>query len=287
MPGQGNVPAPVESPLDSPSPLSPSVLGVAEQIAGALGAALPHGSFDSVLAPPAEPLGKPTHVGLDQTARLIPHAIDPTVVESYRRLRTKIVQEQKVKPFRSLVVASAYPQEGKSVTVLNLGFSFAMLSNFRVLVVDGDLRKGNLGRWLGMDDRPGLGNLIEGSAALEDIVWKSDESSLHFMLRGNSKVPPAELLHSPRLGEQFRRMAEEFDLILVDSPPVNVLSDTQELAANCDAVLLVVRAFSTSRKALEKAAQELQPFRIVGAILNAGVRARGRRGAYYGYYGNE
>jgi hypothetical protein len=100
----------------------------------------------------------------DQKARLIVNAADSAVSEYYRRLRTKILQLQATKPFRSLLVVSPSPKEGKTVTVLNLGLSFAMLDSFRVLVVDGDLRKGNIGKLLGLGDRPGLTNLIEGSA---------------------------------------------------------------------------------------------------------------------------
>jgi len=106
---------------------------------------------------------------------------------------------------------------------------------------------------------------------------------MHFIVRGNSKVPPAELLHSQRLGTQFRRLSEEFDLVLVDSAPVNVVTDTQLLAGSCDAVLLVARAFSTTRKAMEQAVQDLSPFRIIGTVLNGGPRTQGYR-RYTGYY---
>src|ERR1035441_5882206 len=126
-----------------------------------------------------------------------------------------------MKPFRTLLIVSPSPKEGKTVTVLNLGLSFAMLDSFKVLVVDGDLRKGNIGKLLGVEDRPGLTNLIEGSASLEDAVLKCDEIPMHFLLHGNSRIPPAELLNSPRLGQQLRRISEQFDLVLVDSAPVN------------------------------------------------------------------
>ena len=76
-------------------------------------------------------------VAIDQNVRMIPNAVDRALVEHYRRLRTKIMQQHAVKPFRSLLVTSASPQEGKSVTVLNLGLSFAMLPSFRVLIVEG------------------------------------------------------------------------------------------------------------------------------------------------------
>lgn len=231
-------------------------------------------------------LGRRAEIRLDQKARLIPHAVDPAVVEHYRRLRTKIMQQQEVKPFKSLVVTSPNPGEGKSVTALNLGLSFAMLPNFRVVVVDGDLRKGSLGTWLGIDGQPGLSNLIDGSANLEDVVLKSDESPMCFVLRGVSKASPAELLNSADLRPHFRQLGQHFDMIVVDSPPVNMITDTQLLAAGCDAVLLVARAFSTTCKAFEKTIQDLSPFRVIGTILNGGGEAgHGYRAYGYSHYG--
>ena len=222
-------------------------------------------------------LGALVHAALDRKARLIPHAMDPVVAEYYRRLRAKIIQQQEKSPFRSLVVTSANPQEGKTVTVLNLGLSFSMLPSYKVLVVDGDMRKGTLGHWLGVEhNRPGLSNLIDGSAQLEDVILKSDEIPMHFMVRGSSLVPD---LLSSQLDLHFQRIAEQFDLVLVDTPPVNLIADVQLLAASCDAVLIVARAFATTRKALEKAVQELLPFRVIGTVLNAGTEE------HYGYRG--
>lgn len=229
---------------------------------------------------PMVPLNVETDASLDRNARLIPFAIDSGVVEHYRRLRTKILQQQDVKPFRTLVVTSAGPQEGKTVTVMNLALSFSTLPAFRVLVIDGDMRRGTLGNWLGVNnDQRGLSNLLEGSARLEDVVLKSDQIPMHFMVRGNAVVQD---LHPSHFANHFQRLGEAFDLVLVDSPPVNLLVDVQMLAANTDAVLLVARAFSTSRKAFEKAVQELTPFRMIGAVLNAGVPPHSRR--YRGYY---
>jgi succinoglycan biosynthesis transport protein ExoP len=230
---------------------------------------------------PDESLGAPTSVALDKKARIIPHAIDSTIVEYYRRLRTKIIQKREEQGFRTLLVTSANPQEGKTVTSLNLGLSFAMLPSFKVLVIDGDLRRGSLGNWLGIPpSQPGLSNLVDGSARLEDVVLKSEAVPMHFMVRGNSKVPDA---HPSQFEVHFRRLAECFDLILVDSPPVNLLADVQLLARCSEAVLLVARSFVTSRQALEKAVQELQPYNVIGTVLNASSVERSKR--YYGYYG--
>lgn len=233
----------------------------------------------SLYTPQRGSFGPPVKTAINPNARLIPQAVDPVVVEHYRRLRTKIIQQQEEKPFRSVVVTSASPLEGKTLTVLNLGLSFAMLPSFKVLVVDGDLRRGTLGKWLGVDEeQPGLSNLVDGSALLEDVVLQSDELPMHFMVRGNSQVRD---LHSSLLNVHFQRMAEMFDLVLVDSPPVNLITDVQVLAGSCDAVLLVARAFSTTRKALEKAVQDLLPFRVIGTVLNGGKPQRST--GYYPY----
>jgi len=215
--------------------------------------------------------GKRTDVHMDQKARLLPHVTDPAIIEHYRLLRTRILQRQSEKMFKSLLVTSPSPKEGKTVTTLNVGLTFAMLPSFRVLVVDGDLRRGSLGAWLGATDHPGLGNLLEGTAALEEVILKSDDIPVDFIVRGNSTAQPAELLHSPRMRSHFREMADRYDLVLVDSPPVSLVTDAQLLAGACDAVLLVSRAFVTSTRSLEAATREMQRFRVIGAILNGGT----------------
>jgi protein-tyrosine kinase len=219
-------------------------------------------------------------IRVDKRARLIPNATDPVVVERYRMLRTKILQEREAKFFRSLVITSASPQEGKTVTVLNLALSFASLPSFKVLVVDGDMRRGTLGDWLGIDkNRPGLSNLIEGSAELEQVLLKSEELSMHVIPRGNAQVSDLQPSH---LSAHLRPLAEQFDLVLVDSPPVNLITDVQIIAASCDAILLVARAFSTTSKGIEEAVDKLQSFRLIGTVLNAGTPRRSR--GYKGYY---
>jgi capsular exopolysaccharide synthesis family protein len=217
---------------------------------------------------------------LSPVIRIIPNAVDPAIAEHYRMLRTKILQLQAERPFRSLVVTSPGPQEGKTVTVLNLGMSFAMVASLKVLVVDGDMRKGTMGRWLGVDDgQPGLSNLIDGSARLEDVVLKAEQVPMHFMVRGNTEVAD---LHASQLADHFQRLREQYDLVLVDTPPVNLVADVHLLAVNCDAVLLVARAFTTTRRAYEKAVEDLSPFQLIGTVLNAGTA--GGRPYYYGYH---
>jgi polysaccharide biosynthesis transport protein len=224
------------------------------------------------------PFGNTVVAAVSARARLLPSATDPMLVEHYRRLRTKILQQRETRPLRTLMVTSASPQEGKTVTTLNLALSFALLPSFRVLVVEGDLRTGTIGEWLGVE--PGLcgfGNLIEGSATLAEAVSKADGIPLHFMMQGNSPISPAELLNAPGLRHHFQEMAAHFDLVLVDSPPINLFTEAQLLAAHVDAVLVVARAFSTRVQAFERAVQELGPAKVIGAVLNAGSVPHCRR----------
>jgi tyrosine-protein kinase Etk/Wzc len=95
-------------------------------------------------------------------------------------------------------------------------------------------------------------------------------------------LSPAELLHSPQVSLRLQEMAKHFDLVLVDSPPVNLVADAQLLAASCEAVLLVVRACFTSQRDLEDAAKKLQRFRLIGAMLNGAPSMVRNYG--YGYY---
>jgi protein-tyrosine kinase len=227
-------------------------------------------------------LGRVVKINLDRKAPLLPHTADNSIVEQYRRLRTKIQQQHAIKPIRSLLVASPGAGEGKTVTAMNLGLSFAMLPSFKVLVIDGDLRKGTVGKWLGVHNHPGLSNLIDGSAQPEDVIFKCDELPMHFMVSGTSKKPAAELLTSSVLGDTIRQMTQHFDLVLVDSPPVNLIADAQMLAGSCDGIMLVARVFSTTCKAFQKTMDDLLSFRIVGTVLNGSMRAQ----LYhrYGYY---
>jgi capsular exopolysaccharide synthesis family protein len=224
---------------------------------------------------------------LDKAAPLIPNVSDSVVVEHYRRLRTKVMQAHAAAPFRTLVIASANPKEGKTVTVMNLALVFSMLPRFRVLVVDCDLRLQSLSGWVGLRGAPGFTNFIDGTADTSAAIHKCGDLPLSIMPAGTSEVPAAELLHSGRLSSKLAEMSAAFDLVLIDTPPVNLLTDAQVLAEHCDAVLLVVRAFAATQKAVEKAAAEIARFRVIGCVLNGGPNTKIGSygyGAYGGYY---
>jgi len=240
-------------------------------------------------AVPGGVIGKLIKLSLPLDLPLIVNAVDPFAVEHYRRLRTRILQQQILKGFKTLVVTSPSPQEGKTLTVLNLGLSFALMPNFKVLVIDGDIRRGSLGQLLGADDLLGFSNLIDNTARIEDVVMRAKDFPLYFMGRGTSIVAPGELLQSYEFKSKLRKLAEHFSLILIDSPPANLISDVQHIAENSDAVLLVARAFTTTRKTFQKTLQDVSGFPVIGTVLNGLSRPESSRKyrGYYNYRGKE
>jgi capsular exopolysaccharide synthesis family protein len=229
--------------------------------------------------------GRKVDISLDPKMPLIPNANGDLVLERYRRLRTKIQQLHATKPINSLLIASPGQGDGKTVTVLNMAWSFGMLPSFKVLVIDGDLRRKGVECALKVIDQPGFGNLLDGSATLDEVVFHSDQLPFQFITAGTSERSPAELLSASALQRIIRELNQHFDLVLMDSPPVNLVTDAQMLAGVCDGVLLVGRALATTTKSLSKSLQDLAQFRIVGTVLN-GATVHERRGYYNnGYYG--
>ena len=220
---------------------------------------------------------------VDPSVRVWSHAVDHAVLEHYGLLRTQILQKHKDQPFRSLLVTSPGPNQGKTVTALNLALLFAKLPSFKVLILEGDLRRGNLQRSFGLESRPGFCNLLDGTAKLGEVILKSDAMPVDVILRGHSKLAPAELLHSPNLGSYIQTLSEQYDLIFIDSAPVNMVEDTQLLAAHSEAILLVARPFLTSCKELADASHSLMRHRIIGAVFN-GANSIAPYQRYRSYY---
>ena len=219
----------------------------------------------------------------DPDSPIIPNASDSSISEYYRRLRTKLMHEHAINPFRTLVVTSPSPREGKTITTINLAISIAMLPSTRVLVIDADLRRGSIGKLMGVESHPGLSNLLAGTATLENVILKSENLPVHFIVSGDGHPSPAELMTSPRLDELIKKLASRFDFVIFDSAPINLVTDTQLLIPKCDAVLLVARAYVTTRTGFEKAANDLQKARILGTVLNGGTKPYkyGRNRGYY------
>lgn len=192
-----------------------------------------------------------------------------SAAESYRALRTRLMRLQAVNGLRSLVISSALPREGKTLTAMNLALSYAQLRNGRVLLVDADLRTRGLTHLLGAPPGPGLAEVLSGQTEYDRAILATDIPNFYVMGAGSSSASPAELFSNDRWKEFTGWSSEAFKIILVDAPPILPLADFELITAGCDGVLVVVRALSTQRELLQKAAGHVDSKKLLGLVFNA------------------
>ena len=196
---------------------------------------------------------------------------------------------------KSLMVSSGLPQEGKSFVTANLAISFARHKAGRVLLIDGDMRRATLHKLLGCPQGPGLTEFLAGTASILEVMQRprADDAdrplppglaSLTFNPAGTEHDKAADLSGNRRFDRLIAAAAPHFDWIIVDSSPVNLVSDGVNLARACDAVLLVARGGVTKYEIAQRALSELKASRVLGFVLNA-VSRPPVAGGYYGYDG--
>ena len=216
--------------------------------------------------------------------------------ESYRALRTAILLSTAPRPPQALLVTSPQPNEGKTCTTMNLAMALAQRGG-RVLIIDGDLRKPGVARHLGLDNGVGLSSLLTGAHSVEQALRKCElVPNLWVLPAGPTPPNPAELLSSPTMEEVMRGLRLHFDHLVVDSPPLLVVTDATLLSTLVDGVILVVESGATVRGALVRAQRVLESAggKILGAVLNKvdlGLDGHYYYGSRYGryhhsYYGN-
>jgi capsular exopolysaccharide synthesis family protein len=180
---------------------------------------------------------------------------------------------------RSVVVTSTGPGEGKSLVASNIAIALAQAGQ-RVLLVDADMRKPRVHSIFGKPQEPGLSNVLVANAKSSDSVHKTQVPNLWVMPAGMHPPNPAELLGSQRFREFMASLAEHFDWVIVDTPPVMAVTDSAIVAHRATGVLFVVGAEMTSRYAAQQAVEQLGQAhaRFIGAVLN---RVDLQHNAYY------
>ena len=188
---------------------------------------------------------------------VVASSAEPTspAAEAYRSLRTSLQFARQAQDLRTLLVTSPAAAEGKTSTLANLGAVFAQAGE-RVVLVSCDLRRPRLGQFFGIEEQSGLTTVLLGQQTLEQALQQVPGYDCLWLL-GAGPVPPnpAELLDGPKAGEIFAALRENFDLVLVDSPPVLPVTDAMVLSKYADGTLLVVAAGQTKRAELQRAAE--------------------------------
>ncbi len=209
--------------------------------------------------------------------------------EAYRELRTTLQLSQAGSPPRTLLVTSPLPGDGKSTTCYNLAAGFALL-NKRVLLLDADMRKPSLHKRTGIRPAKGLSSLLTSSIDLAGIVLPvPGVENLFFLGAGPLPPNPAELLTAPPFAKLIGDASEQYDLVIIDSPPALMVSDSIIVSGSVDGVVIVACAGKSTRTALQRTLRNLRRHhaRVLGVVLNM-VNTKSSEYYYaYGYYGGK
>jgi len=188
-----------------------------------------------------------------------------------------------------MVVTSPSPQDGKTTTAANLAVTFAQ-QGMRVVIVDCDLRRARLHSIFSSAREPGLTHLLLGQATEQDILRDTLVDRLSFIPAGALPPNPSELLGGERMRVLMASLEKQFDVVILDTPPVHAAADALILGKMSDGILLVLRAGSTERASALDAVHRLTSIgvRVVGAVLNdPDHKVPEYSGYYYDYYGPE
>ncbi len=190
--------------------------------------------------------------------------------EAYRALRTNILRATQDKSMKVILITSANHYEGKTTTAINLALAMTDVPRYRTLLIDSDLRFPTVHDRLGLMQSPGLTEILEGSVGLDSEIMDTEKENLKVISSGNLPSYPAELLESEKLKSFIKKLKSEFDLILVDAPPLIPYSDASVLSSQVDGVLLVVASGRTRREDIQQVHATLQDnqAKILGIVLN-------------------
>jgi len=212
------------------------------------------------------------------------------ISEAYRALRTGLAFVRPERPPKTIIVTSPAPADGKSTSVSNLAATLAQ-QGLKVLAIDADLRRGTLHGLFGGVREPGLSELLVGRGDLEAAIQEIDMGAggrLHLIGTGTPPPNPAELLGSNRLRQLLDRLETRYDVILMDCPPINLVTDAAVAGTQVDGVLLVARAGKTHRGELAFSMEQLRNVRVpvLGTVLNdIDLRRDARYSGAYKHYG--
>ncbi|MEA3213366.1 MAG: polysaccharide biosynthesis transport protein [Chthoniobacter sp.] len=222
------------------------------------------------------------------TTRTIEIPEEPQVIEAFRSLRTALALTAFEKERRTLVFTSAGPGEGKSFSATNFAMALAQ-QGLSTLLIDADLRKPVVSRlFFGEERKPGLIDCLQHRSNVREAVHATELHHLKIMPTGTMSADRAELLAGSGFADLLAEAILQFDRVVIDTAPLNPVSDTLLLAPHVDAVCLVVRAGSTGRGAAVRACRALKAIgcKPVGVVLNR-LRRQHLTGGYYEYiYGD-
>jgi len=206
--------------------------------------------------------------------------------ESIRTLRNAILLTNFDRSLRSILVTSAQPAEGKSTVAAHLALTHA-LQGSKTLLIDGDMRRPSVHRRFAIENNLGLGGYLQGKGELRDQIQIAEASpNLHILTAGSPSRRPDDWLQG-RMDSIVESLLEDYQLVVLDAPPLLGFAEPLEMATSVDGVVVVTRAGHTSRKQVGSVLEMLTRLRanVLGVVLNQVNKSMSESYSYYGYYG--
>ncbi len=204
--------------------------------------------------------------------------------EAIRTLRTNILFSNIDEKLKSIVITSSVPDEGKTTVSIELCRSLAQNGN-KVLLMDMDLRNPSVAGALGLENRVGITNILMKKISLEQAIIEDEyEEDLNFLVTGPLPPNPAELIASDAVKELVDEVYRKFDYVIIDTPPVGIITDAAIISTLADGVILIIKSESTKKELVEKSIESIHKVngKILGAVLTH-AKVKGREyGSYYG-----
>jgi capsular exopolysaccharide synthesis family protein len=210
-------------------------------------------------------------------------SIDPFYYELIKGLRAKVEYKMDTLNLRVLAVSSAVAGEGKTLTATHLAANMASTGRKKVLLIDLDLRKPSVAGELGMAADSGMSEFLSGTVPKEKIIRNSVVPGLSVIVGGKTLSSPADMLAGEKFRLLLREMREQFDVVILDTPPILPVPDAVTISEQVDAFILLFRFNHTPHKLFRQAIDELGEGRIVGVVLNGDEKKPDKY--YHKYYG--
>jgi succinoglycan biosynthesis transport protein ExoP len=275
----------VKSPNDIEQELGLTFLGLLPRVGRNMGQS--YGKYAGNKAAGGERRRRAREGAEPQRIELIVHE-DPqsSISEASRGLRTNVSFMSPDKPYKSLLVTSASPNEGKTTVACCLAVAMAQAGH-KVVLIDCDLRRPRLHRVFQKTNDRGVTSSLVDRTGLDSAVVETEVPGLFLLASGPSCPNPAESLQSNAFQSLLEELGAKFDRIVIDSPPIAPVTDAVILSTRVDASIMVIRALSTTRDAVLHARRALEDVRanLIGAVLNAADPGRADYPHYYRYYG--
>ncbi len=194
---------------------------------------------------------------------------DSPAMEAFHLLCMRLRNLRGGRKFKSLLITSTVPKEGKSVVAANLACTLGSRAKQKVLLLEGDVRRPAQSEIFGLAQVPGLCNYLRGKRSLTASLYHLPKAGIWFLPAGDNRGDIRELLQSPQLPALMTTLNSWFDTIVIDSPPVLPLVDTSIWARLADGILIVARHGTTRKRTLQKGLEALDPNKVIGVLLNA------------------